>query len=78
MADDKSPGSVRRDYRGTKGAVDDATGGGKKGKPSKRHYAAGPGRPRGVTHVDSKKHGKGEHGEKTYGAPLSTPKPKKK
>lgn len=70
-------GSVFRDYRGVKGAVEDA----EKGKPSgetkfergrwggsetksPRPGVRDPGEPR-----------EGEHGEKAYGPPTSTPPP---
>ena len=79
--DDKQPeGSRFRDYRGTRGAIDDAEGVGP--EDERRRNARGrtgvsrPVSPRtGVRYVDPDSAREGEEGEPAYGAPLSTPPP---
>ena len=64
-----SPSSVFRDYRGTKGAIDDADPPSKgKSKPK----SSSPTR-RGTTADDAKKTKRTENGVPTYGAPMSKP-----
>ena len=69
---DEDKGSVTRDYRGTKGAVEDAEGGGKrKGLKSGRHGASTPDSPKKWP-APRNEH-TGSEGEKAYGPPMTTP-----
>lgn len=76
MADDKkSPSTVRRDYRGTRGLIQDAEG----ARPAsdsgdrRRRPARSEGRRRGTTAEGARRtRHRGEEGEPAYGAPMRT------
>jgi hypothetical protein len=71
MADEK-PKYPHRDYRGTKGAIEDAEGDGKReGLKTGRHGASTPGSPKKWP-APRNEH-TGSEGEKAYGPPMTTP-----
>ena len=76
MPDDKkSPSTVRRDYRGTRGLIQDAEGarpanddGGRRRRPARSE-----GRRRGTTTEGARRtRHTGEEGERAYGTPMRT------
>ena len=76
MADDKkSPSTVRRDYRGTRGLIQDAEG----ARPAsdsgdrRRRRASDSPRRRGTTAEGARRtRHTGEEGERAYGTPMRT------